>query len=237
MPTPTTVRAVPAGVDLVEVLADFGPRGEAWINGTGHVEAVELRIAGDGSDPVHSLKGRLTLLQLSGPAGGPFSLILARASDVGIELLGGVLVRARSAGVSLAVHPAGVSTGRSSAAAGVAADAPAFATTLQGPAAVASRPESPALPWATAAAANARALARDAEAREEEPVPEAGDLVDHFAFGKCEVLTSDGDRLRIRDLDGPKRIREVSLAMLRVTEPTESDGKRLFRLVRKGSAV
>jgi hypothetical protein len=93
--------------------------------------------------------------------------------------------------------------------------------------------------WARVAAANAAAAERDAEEGEElEPAqPEAGDLVDHFAFGLCEVLTSDGDRLRIRDVvqGGPGRIREVSLSMLRVVAPTESDGKRLFRLVRKGS--
>jgi hypothetical protein len=60
--------------------------------------------------------------------------------------------------------------------------------------------------------------------------------VQHFAFGLCEVLTSDGDRLRIRDVGGPRRVREVALSMLRVTGPTDSDGKRLFHLERRGAA-
>ena len=75
--------------------------------------------------------------------------------------------------------------------------------------------------------------ARAAEEHADEPVPDAGDWVQHFAFGLCEVLTSDGDRLRIRDVEGAKRVREVALAMLRVTGPTESDGKRLFHLARR----
>jgi hypothetical protein len=48
------------------------------------------------------------------------------------------------------------------------------------------------------------------------PVPEAGDVVDHFAFGRCDVVKSDGERLHLRiHKDG--RIREIALEMLRVT--------------------
>src|SRR5437868_5408088 len=65
--------------------------------------------------------------------------------------------------------------------------------------------------------------------------PEAGDLVDHFAFGLCEVVTSDGERLKIRDAKQPGRVREVSMTMLNVLQPTDSDGKRLFRLARRGA--
>ena len=91
----------------------------------------------------------------------------------------------------------------------------------------------PAPMWARVAAANAAAAERDEEDEVEQLHPDAGDLVDHFAFGLGEVLTSDGDRLRIRDVQGPGRIREVSLTMLKVLGPTESDGKRLFQLVRR----
>ena len=46
--------------------------------------------------------------------------------------------------------------------------------------------------------------------------PEPGDEVQHFAFGKCEVLRSDGDRLHLKvGKDG--RIREIALEMLKVT--------------------
>jgi predicted DNA-binding protein with PD1-like motif len=64
------------------------------------------------------------------------------------------------------------------------------------------------------------------------PVPEAGDVVDHFAFGKCDVVKSDGDRLHLRiHKDG--RIREIALEMLRVT-PLDDDGTgRRFKLERR----
>jgi len=46
--------------------------------------------------------------------------------------------------------------------------------------------------------------------------PEPGDMVQHFAFGNCEVLRSDGDRLHLKvGKDG--RIREIALEMLKVT--------------------
>jgi hypothetical protein len=71
-----------------------------------------------------------------------------------------------------------------------------------------------------------------AEADHEGPVPEAGDAVEHFAFGRAEVIKSDGERLHLRaEKDG--RIREIALEMLRVT-PLESPGpNRRFRLDRK----
>jgi predicted DNA-binding protein with PD1-like motif len=64
------------------------------------------------------------------------------------------------------------------------------------------------------------------------PVPEAGDVVDHFAFGTCDVVKSDGDRLHLRiHKDG--RIREIALEMLRVT-PLDADGTgRRFKLERR----
>src|SRR5215468_12162559 len=104
MRSSTTLRPIGPGVDLLEALAELSRAGEAWIDGTGHIEGVELRVAGEATDPVRALKGRFTLLHLAGPSGGPYAVTLARASDVGIEVRGGVLVRARLAGVTLAVH-------------------------------------------------------------------------------------------------------------------------------------
>ena len=86
--------------------------------------------------------------------------------------------------------------------------------------------------WARAAAASA-AAASDSD--EGEQFPDAGDLVHHFAFGLSEVLMSDGDRLRIRDIKDPGRVREVALTMLKVSAPTIEEGKRVFRLSRRGS--
>jgi len=204
--------------------------GDGWFDATGQVEGVELRVAGEATDPVRALRGRFTLVQLSGPTGGPYTATLARASDAGIEMRGGVLVRARSAGVTVALHLS-------------APPAPA-ARPLRGEVRAADKPEvdvtaSRAMPappppvWARLAAANAAAAERDAEDDVDPLVPEAGDMVDHFAFGICEILTADGDRLRIRDVQGPGRVREVSLDMLKVMSPAVSEGKRLFPLVRK----
>lgn len=64
------------------------------------------------------------------------------------------------------------------------------------------------------------------------PFPEAGDYVEHFAFGPCDVLKSDGDRLHVRmHKDG--RIKEIALAMLKVTPIDGPDGKRGFKLERR----
>jgi hypothetical protein len=70
------------------------------------------------------------------------------------------------------------------------------------------------------------------KAETEGPVPEAGDVVEHFAFGNCEVVKSDGDRLHLRiPKDG--RIREIALEMLRVT-PLDAEGTgRRFKLERR----
>lgn len=72
------------------------------------------------------------------------------------------------------------------------------------------------------------------------PSPEEGDAVEHFLFGRSEVLKSDGDRLHLRvQRDG--RVKEIALEMLRVTHLGElpavgTDGgppRRLFKLDRK----
>jgi predicted DNA-binding protein with PD1-like motif len=65
------------------------------------------------------------------------------------------------------------------------------------------------------------------------PFPEPGDVVDHFAFGRADVVKSDGDRLHLKVYkDG--RIREIALEMLRVSRlPDADDGKRRFKLERR----
>lgn len=75
--------------------------------------------------------------------------------------------------------------------------------------------------------------ARREEAEDDAPYPEAGDVVEHFAFGRCDVLRSDGDRLHLKvHKDG--RIREIALEMLKVTPLGETDGgHRRFKLDRK----
>jgi hypothetical protein len=273
---------------IAEKSAPLGP--DAWVQAVGHVEAVELRVASEGADPVRALRGRFTLVSLVGPARGPLSATLARSTDSGLELLGGVLVRARSAGVSVLLTPAtaldetaaapdpgrpaprpvqpeprpGVTQPEPRASAPQPEPRPSAAppaASLQAqPQAAAQAPATPLAPpipapamsAAAAAAAQplplkpptaqpttswgqvAQASERDEdEDEDEEHLPVPGDLVDHFSFGLCEVVTSDGERLRIRDLRGPGRIREISLSMLNVARPTTSNNKRLFRLMRK----
>lgn len=68
---------------------------------------------------------------------------------------------------------------------------------------------------------------------EDQLYPDAGDTVEHFAFGRCEVLKSDGDRLHVRAKDG--RIKEIALEMLKVTSlpPIEGQTSKHFKLDRK----
>jgi predicted DNA-binding protein with PD1-like motif len=69
---------------------------------------------------------------------------------------------------------------------------------------------------------------------EEQAVPEPGDYVDHFAFGRCEVVKTDGDRLHLR-LGKDQRIKEIALEMLRVSPLPAEEGQtgKFFRLARK----
>jgi predicted DNA-binding protein with PD1-like motif len=64
------------------------------------------------------------------------------------------------------------------------------------------------------------------------PFPEEGDVVEHFAFGTCDVIKSDGERLHLRvHKDG--RIKEIALEMLRVTLLTTDGETRRYRLDRR----
>jgi predicted DNA-binding protein with PD1-like motif len=65
------------------------------------------------------------------------------------------------------------------------------------------------------------------------PMPEPGDSVDHFAFGRADVLKSDGDRLHLK-VHKDNRIREIALEMLKVTRmPDSEEGRRRFKLERR----
>lgn len=284
MPPQARSLTLAPGDDLPSAITEgagaLGP--DAWVQAVGHIEAVELRLASEGADPVRSLRGRFTLVSLVGPLRGPLSITLARTTDAGIELLGGQLVRARSAGVSVlltptaplddavAAEPAHRPAARPAApppearppAAAPEPRAPIALPAVAPPAAPAppaARPTPPPTPapspfamampaslaatplkpptaagtsWGDVAQASERAI-DDPDDPDNDPQPGPGDQVDHFSFGLCEVVTTDGERLRIRDLRGPGRIREISLAMLNISRPTASNGKQLFRLMRK----
>ncbi|WP_437671032.1 PPC domain-containing DNA-binding protein [Sorangium sp. So ce131] len=97
-------------------------------------------------------------------------------------------------------------------------------------------PPRAAPPAAAVEPAAAPVLQRPVRPRQEEETvyPEVGDSVTHFHFGECIVISSDGERIRLRqERDG--RVREVSLTMLRIEPPTvdPATGRKHFRLARK----
>jgi predicted DNA-binding protein with PD1-like motif len=61
----------------------------------------------------------------------------------------------------------------------------------------------------------------------EEFLPEIGDAIDHFAFGRCRVLKSDGEELLVRD-ESTGKTRTIHLSVLEVSEPIDEAGVRVF---------
>lgn len=221
---PPAFRSVPSGGELVEALDEAFSRHRGWIQATGFVEDVELKLGSDGADVRRTFRGRFALASLGGPLGGPYGVTLARAAGDRVEVLAGVLVRARSGGVQALCVSSGDAPSRSSVEPGVADEPLGVPVPAQG---FARRP----LVSAFAAKVGVSQGAADDEA--EASAPERGDLVEHFAFGICEVLSVTGDRLVLRDLRGSGRIREIASERLSITGPVEHDGKRLFRLSRR----
>jgi hypothetical protein len=213
------------GENLIDALADACGKADGWVAAVGHVDSVELRVAGEGADVRKQLRGRLTLAQLGGPYGGPYFATLSRHTSSGSELVAGQLLAARSAGVTATLWTAQGSVRELVDAAPARPDAEAA------PEQVAAAAPAARAGWAAAAQAAAADLA---EEEDEEPQrPERGDLVRHFAFGLCEVLQDTGDRLKLRDLNGPGRIREIALDMLEISVAPAYNGKRVFKLSRK----
>ena len=80
----------------------------------------------------------------------------------------------------------------------------------------------------------ARIVARARPEEEDQAIPEPGDIVEHFAFGRCEVVKTEGDRLHVR-LGKEQRVKEIALEMLRVSllDPIEGQTTKHFKLARK----
>ncbi|RYZ06756.1 MAG: hypothetical protein EOO73_14490 [Myxococcales bacterium] len=210
------------GENLIDALAEACGKADGWLSAVGHVDSVEIRVAGEGADVRKQLRGRLTLAQLNGPFGGPYFATLSRHTSLGAELVAGQLLAARSAGVTASLWTAQGSVRDLVDAAPpreVAPEAPKAA---------------PTAPAASGWAAAAQAAAADLAEEEEEPQrPVRGDLVRHFAFGLCEVLQDTGDRLKLRDVQGQGRIREIAVDMLVISPAPDHNGKRVFKLTRK----
>jgi hypothetical protein len=222
---PPAFRSIPSGGELIEALDEAFRQHRGWIQATGFVDDVELKLGSDGSDVNRTFRGRFALAAFGGPLGGPYGATLSRAVGERVEVLAGVLVRARSGGVAALCVSAGGAPSR------VLADTPgdeAVAHARSATPGFAKRP----LVSAFAAKVGVTGAAPDDE-DDEQALPEPGDLAEHFAFGLCEVLTVTGERLVLRDASGRGRIREIESGRLSITGPEERDGKRLFRLSRR----
>jgi len=221
---PPAFRSIASGGELCEALEHAFGRHRGWVQATGFVDDVELKLAGDGADARRTFRGRFALVQLGGPLGGPYGVTLSRAAGERVEVLAGVLVRARSAGVSALCVSAGDSLPRARAEGSDGA-----------PAELRDAPEAVLAqrPLTSAFAARVGVSEAEEDDADEVALPEPGDWVDHFAFGQCEVLSVTGDRLVLRDLRRSGRIREIASEHLSITGPVEHQGHRLFRLDRR----
>jgi len=221
---PPAFRSIASGGELCEALAEAFERHRGWVQATGFVDDVELKLGSDGADARRTFRGRFALVQLGGPLGGPYGVTLSRAAGEGVEVLAGVLVRARSAGVSALCLSAGDSLPR-------ARTDPADAASP--PLRDAPEPVFAKRPLTSAFAARVGVTEAEREEEDEATLPEPGDWVEHFAFGRCEVLSVTGERLVLRDLGRAGRIREIASERLSITGPVEQQGHRLFRLDRR----
>jgi predicted DNA-binding protein with PD1-like motif len=222
-----------------------------WIEGAGSLEAAEIAVFDqptrsyartrrlEGPSDVVSLHGSVALLQ--GEGSTRLWATLARESDVGLQLTAGEIVWGRVYALELRVTAfddvalARVADERTGLGL-LVANPPAG-----GAAATAIEPARPAPAQAPATITTPSDMAAALPPRigrpkqdEEQYYPEVDDLVSHFHFGECVVISSDGERIRLRqERDG--RVREVSLTMLKIEAPTTdpASGKRHFRLLRK----
>lgn len=240
-------------IELRAYNADLGGYGEGRrIAGPAHALVLDACIGVADGDVSLSLRGVIAregdrgMETLAGEIGAA-RVVALEAVVTALDDLALPRALDHDAGIWLLGDPTG--TGRPSAS---ALDAPPSRPALERPPhPPPQRPASPA--WSEAIAAGAgtkerspagpvrsaqgipQRLARPEVEFDDSPFPEPGDVVEHFAFGICEVLKSDGDRLHLRVAkDG--RIREIALEMLRVTlASTDSvdEGKRRYKLDRK----
>lgn len=220
---PPAFRSIPSGGELGEALDEAFERHRGWVQATGFVDDVELTLGSEGGEVRRTFRGHFALAQLGGPLGGPYGVTLSRAVGEHVEVIAGILVRARSGGVSAVCVSAGDALPRAHGEA--AGPTP---TRREAP-----EPGFARRPLTSAFAAKVGLSEAPAEEADEATLPEAGDLVEHFAFGVCEVLTVTGERLVLRDLKKPGRIREIASERLAITGPVEHQGRRLFRLNRR----
>jgi len=232
---------IAAGSDLVAAARDLGKAGRSWFRASGNLSAVEVRRSGH---EALTLDGDALLVSLEGPCEGPLVGLVSHADALGTRLVAGEVIAALTSTTTIVC----VLTEEAEALALVPEPslAPRVPSHHSEPALPPSSPSSaPVIAELTRDVPPARGSApslggaippRPARARVDEVdavFPDAGDRVEHFAFGACEVVQSDGDRLPVRvGKDG--RIKELALAMLKVSElPDDGAPGRRFKLERR----
>ena len=212
-----------------------------FVRASGVLADVELRAhTGDaGAAPVaRRFAGPLSAVIIDGSVGvetDGLALrgVFARETDSGLETLAGEIVRARVMVLDALV----ISLGEGGDGGVVLTSGAAPWTQVAQVSAEAER-RAPAREAAPVASPGlAAAVLPQKPARRVEPEQtlflEAGDLVEHFAFGTCDVVKSDGDRLQVL-LHKDGRMKEIAVEMLKVTQlAQEADGRRRFKLERK----
>lgn len=254
METRKTLLLRPArGADLFESLtAALAAHAvaHAWIEGRGTLDDVEVR--DDPSHPTRTFATTSRIVALDGVAHAASSRLslattVSRPSLRGPEFLSGEIVRAVAGDLELLVtvleQPGQPSTREADESqeaddgsqAQVEPPSPwaqvaAASTQASSPAAGAKRPVPP--PPAALAPPAAAPIPPRRKVDIDELYPETGDLIDHFAFGRCIVVKSDGDEIMAQDPD-TGRTRTLRIQALAVSGPFEEDGKRVFRLTQK----
>jgi hypothetical protein len=205
-----------------------------WLRASGVVADLEIRAGED----IRRVAGPVMAATIeSSIVGGRDSIVLrgvfSRDSGASIETFAGELVRARVLTLDVVVTALEEGTVTAPPPERKApAPAPAWSAAVD---ASARLPEPSPKPQAVLTRTDPMPVPpkiRRPETDSDQPFPEAGDVVEHFAFGRCEVIKSDGDRLHVK-LARDGRIREIALEMLKVSTMEPVDGRKHFRLDRK----
>ncbi len=245
------------GDELVEsikrALADGG-YDNAFVVGSGEIEDAEvLSLSASGGARIHrKLAGACDLIALSGnfgEAGLELRASLSRETESGASTVGGLLIKATVVSVELRALVRAPQAGAALRRSVPSAAAPAPPSVPAAPAPPRAEPSAPTIPIL------APTPVREVEAprppspstpssgvplppklrrvESAEIYPEERDVVTHFAFGRCVVTFSDGERIRLQQ-EPEGRVREVALSMLRIETPTIlEDGRKHWELSRK----
>lgn len=225
-----------SGEDLVTSLRALGATLEqsTLVEASGELrDPIVLALAEDGSRTERRLAGHWDMLSAQGhvTAAGECTLYvhLARESAAGPQHVGGVLSAGRVVTVRVRASVAHCGAARPSQPGSSAPER----DTGSSPQRAGLPPSNPGTSTGNVGAPAPLIPKKPLREFGPEVYPEEGDIVTHFAFGRCTVVMSDGERIRLQqERDG--RVREVALSMLRMEEPTiQEDGKKHWELQRK----